>query len=130
MAIITLQELVFLNKQRSSPISNFQPSESSIQQQQFQLLVRQKRMGLNIEPLLNPQLTLWLEQLEHFIPGIFKPRKKIYLNTKWKAQLQIDKTATNLKRDKKRKQFATIKTLLAKAIILFTNTVQMGGANF
>ncbi len=54
MAIITLKELVFLNKQSSSPISNIQPSKSSIQQQQFQLLVRQKRMGLNIEPLLNP----------------------------------------------------------------------------
>ena len=52
MAIITLKELVFLNRQRSSPISNFQLSERSRQQQQFQLLVRQKRMGLNIEPLL------------------------------------------------------------------------------
>ncbi len=49
MAIITLKELVFLDKQRSSRLCNFQPSESSIQQQQFQLLVRQKRMGLNIE---------------------------------------------------------------------------------
>ncbi len=64
MAIITLKELVFLNKQSSSPISTIQPSKSSIQQQQFQLLVRQKRMGLNIEPLINPQLTLLLEQLE------------------------------------------------------------------
>ena len=90
MAIITLKELVFLNRQRSSPLGNFQTSERAIQQQQFQLLVRQKRMGLNIEPLLNPQLALWLEQLESFIPGIFKPRKKIYLGSRWKAQLQID----------------------------------------
>ena len=90
MAIITLKELVFLNKQSSSPISTIQPSERSIQQQQFQLLVRQKQMGLNIEPLINPQLTLLLEQLESFIPGIFKPRKKIYLNTRWKTQLQLD----------------------------------------
>ena len=58
MAIITLKELISLNKQRSSRLCNFQPSERSIQQQKFQLLVRQKQMGLNIEPLLNPQLTL------------------------------------------------------------------------
>ncbi len=51
MAVITLKELVFLNKQRSSPLGNFQPSELSRQQQQFQLLVRQKRMGLNTIPL-------------------------------------------------------------------------------
>ena len=84
MAVITLKELVFLNRQRSSPLGNFQTSKRAIQQQQFQLLVRQKRMGLNIEPLLNPQLALWLEQLESFIPGIFEPRKKIYLGSRWK----------------------------------------------
>ena len=89
MAVITLKELVFLNQQRFSPLANFQPSELSSKQQQFQLLVRQKRMGLDIEPLLNPQLALWLEQLSSFIPGIFEPRKKIYLGSRWKAQLQI-----------------------------------------
>jgi hypothetical protein len=89
MAVITLKELVSLNRQRSSPLADFQPSELSTQQQQFQLLVRQKRMGLNIEPLLNLQLALWLEQLANLIPGIFEPRKKIYLGSRWKAQLQI-----------------------------------------
>ncbi len=90
MAVITLKELVFLNRQRSSPLGNFQTSKRAIQQQQFQLLVRQKRMGLDIEPLLNPQLALWLEQLSSFIPGIFEPRKKIYLGSRWKAQLKIN----------------------------------------
>ena len=90
MAVITLKELVSLNQQRSSPLGNFQTSERAIQQQQFQLIVRQKRMGLNIEPLLNPQIALWLEQLSSFIPGIFKPHKKIYLGSRWKAQLQLD----------------------------------------
>ncbi|GAB4536496.1 MAG: hypothetical protein Tsb0014_24340 [Pleurocapsa sp.] len=89
MTVITLKELVSLNRQCSSPLASFQPSELSRQQQQFQLLVRQKRMGLNIEPLLNPQLALWLEQLASLIPGIFEPRKKIYLDSRWKAQLQI-----------------------------------------
>ena len=90
MAVITLKELVSLARQRSSPLGNFEMSERAIQQQQFQLLVRQKRMGLNIEPLLNPQLALWLKQLESFIPGIFEPRKKIYLGSRWKAQLKIN----------------------------------------
>ena len=90
MAVITLKELVSLNRQRSSPLGNFQASERSIQQQQFQQLVRQKRMGLNIQPSLNPQLTIWLEQLEGFIPGLSDPRKKIYLNTRWQAQLLFE----------------------------------------
>ncbi|MDJ0690180.1 MAG: hypothetical protein QNJ41_16915 [Xenococcaceae cyanobacterium MO_188.B32] len=90
MAVITLKELIFLNRQRSSPLGNFQTSELSRQQQQFQLLVRQKRMGLNIEPLLDRQLALWLEQLSSFIPGIFESRKKIYLGSRWKAQLKVD----------------------------------------
>lgn len=93
MAVITLKELVSLNRQCSSPLSNFQASERSIQQQQFQQLVRQKRMGLNIEPLLNSQLAVWLEQLESFIPGIFDPHKKIYLDTRWQAQLQLEEVS-------------------------------------
>ena len=90
MAIITLKELVLLNQERFSSLGNYPTSELSIQQQQFQLLVRQKRMGLNIEPLLDPQLASWLKQLESFVPGIFEPGKKIYLNTRWKAQIQLD----------------------------------------
>ncbi|MBE9048677.1 hypothetical protein IQ255_30595 [Pleurocapsales cyanobacterium LEGE 10410] len=93
MAVITLKELVSLNQQCSFPLGNFQASERSIQQQQFQQLVRQKRMGLNIEPLLNSQLAVWLEQLESFIPGIFDPRKKIYLDTRWQAQLQLEEVS-------------------------------------
>jgi hypothetical protein len=89
MTVITLKELISLNRQRFSPLANFQPSELSRQQQQFQLLVRQKRMGLNIEPLLDSQLALWLEQLASWIPGIFEPRKKIYLGSRWKTRLQI-----------------------------------------
>ena len=51
MAIITLKELVLLHQELFSSLGNYPTSELSIQQQQFQLLVRQKRMGLNIEPL-------------------------------------------------------------------------------
>ena len=90
MAIVTLKELILLDKRSSSPLGNSQSSELSAQQQQFQLLVKQKRRGLNVEPLLNEQHLIWLEQLESFIPGIFDPRKKIYLDTRWQAQLQFE----------------------------------------
>lgn len=90
MAIISFKELAFLNRQLSFPLSNSVNSRNSAQQRQFQLLVKQKRMGLNIEPLLDDRLSIWLEQLENFIPGIFDPRKKIYLNTKWQARLMLE----------------------------------------
>ena len=90
MAIISLKDLAFLNHQLSLPLSNAVTSTNSAQQRQFQLLVKQKRMGLNIQPLLNKPFSIWLEQLENFIPGIFDPRKKIYLHTKWQARLMLE----------------------------------------
>ena len=90
MAIISFKELAFLNRQLSFPPRNSVTSSNSIHQRQLQLLVRQKRMGLNIQPLLDDRLSIWLEQLENFIPGIFDPRKKIYLDTKWQARLMLE----------------------------------------
>lgn len=46
---------------------------------------------LNVEPLLDPQLKNWLEQLESFIPGLFESRRKIYLDNRWKSRLQIER---------------------------------------
>ncbi len=91
MAIVSLQDLAFLNRQLSFPLSDSVTSTNSAQQRQFQLLVKQKRMGLNIKPLLNDSFSIWLEQLESFIPGIFDPRKKIYLDTRWQARLTLEK---------------------------------------
>ena len=91
MAIISLRELAFFNRQLSFPLGNSVTSTNSAQQKQFQLLVKQKRMGLNIQPLLTKPLSIWLKQLENFIPGIFDPRKKIYLDTKWQARLILEK---------------------------------------
>lgn len=91
MAIVSLQDLAFLNRQLSFPLSDSVTSTNSAQQRQFQLLVKQKRMGLNIQPLLNDSFSIWLEQLESFIPGIFDPRKKIYLDTRWQARLILEK---------------------------------------
>ena len=91
MAIISLRELAFFNRQLSFPLGNSVTSTNSIQQKQFQLLVKQKRMGLDVDPLLTNPLSIWLEQLENFIPGIFDPRKKIYLDTKWQARLILEK---------------------------------------
>ena len=91
MAIISLRELAFLNRQLSFPLRNSVTSTNSAQQKQFQLLVKQKRMGLNIQPLLNDSFSIWLKQLENFIPGIFDSRKKIYLDTRWQARLILEK---------------------------------------
>ena len=91
MAIISLRELAFLNRQLSFPLRNSVTSTNSAQQKQFQLLVKQKRMGLNIQPLLDDSFSIWLEQLENFIPGIFDSRKKIYLDTRWQARLILEK---------------------------------------
>ncbi len=91
MAIISLRELAFLNRQLSFTLRNSVTSTNSAQQKQFQLLVKQKRMGLNIQPLLTKPLSIWLKQLENFIPGIFDSRKKIYLDTRWQARLILEK---------------------------------------
>lgn len=91
MAIISLRELVFLNRQLSFPLRNSVTSTNSAQQKQFQLLVKQKRMGLDIQPLLDDSFSIWLKQLENFIPGIFDSRKKIYLDTRWQARLILEK---------------------------------------
>ena len=50
--------------------------------QQLGLLVEQKRLGLNVKPILAeaPLLAEWLEYLEQFIPGLFDPRKRVYVN--------------------------------------------------
>lgn len=50
--------------------------------QQLGLLVEQKRLGLNVEPLLAeaPLLAGWLESLEQLIPGLYDPRKRVYPN--------------------------------------------------
>ena len=63
MAIISLRELAFFNRQLSFPLGNSVTSTNSIQQKQFQLLVKQKRMGLDVDPLLTNPLSIWLEQL-------------------------------------------------------------------
>ena len=91
MAIISLRELAFFNRRLSFPLNNSVISTNSAQQKQFQLLVKQKRMGLDVDPLLTKPLSIWLEQLESFIPGIFDPRKKIYLDTRWQARLILEK---------------------------------------
>ncbi len=90
MATITLKDLAFLNQQLSLPLKERATAANSLYQQQFQLLVRQKRLGLNIDSVLDDRLSVWLEELEGFVPGIFDPRKKIYLSTSWQARLMLE----------------------------------------
>lgn len=91
MAIINLYELSRLDRERSnSPLGS--TAETDNIQQQLQLIVRQKYLGLPVEKLLeeNPLLANWIEELEQLIPGIFKPKKKLYLDLNIAARLNTD----------------------------------------
>jgi hypothetical protein len=77
----------FLPDFQASKLSEISPSL----QQQFQLIVKQKQLGLPVESLLadNPLLADWVAQLEQLIPGLFKPNKKLDLDYPLTAKLPL-----------------------------------------
>jgi hypothetical protein len=81
MTLITLSELSQLIQQESVdflvPQSTDLSSISSLSQQ-FQLIVRQKRLELSVEPILRqyPLLEDWIRQLETFILAYSSLRNK------------------------------------------------------
>jgi hypothetical protein len=88
MAIIDLYELSRLDRERSdSPLGSYLETDNI--QQQLQLIVKQKYLNLPIDKLLeeNPLLASWIQELERLIPGIFKPKKKLYLDLNISARL-------------------------------------------
>lgn len=94
MTIIDLHELYQLYQSKQNNWFNLNADNNSFNrelQEQFHLIVQQKQLGLPIERLLknNPLLAEWLNQLEQFIPGLFKPNKKLYLNTPITAQIKL-----------------------------------------
>jgi hypothetical protein len=88
---ITLSELVTIYREQTNSFPNYYQTESNQLLQNLNLLVRQKRLGLNIEPLLEnyPEIARYLLQLERAIPDLFNPRKKIYLNYPITAKLPL-----------------------------------------
>ncbi|MCU0533958.1 MAG: hypothetical protein MUD14_08685 [Hydrococcus sp. Prado102] len=76
----------------SFQVSEFSEISQSLQQQ-FDLLVKQKQLGLPIKSLLasNPLLADWMAQLEQLIPGLFKPNKKLYLDYPLTVKLLVNK---------------------------------------
>jgi hypothetical protein len=90
---ITLSELITTYKQQTNSFPNYDNLESNKLLQNLNLLVRQKRLGLNIEPFLenNPELAEYLLQLEKVIPELFNSRKKVYLNRSITAKLSLSK---------------------------------------
>jgi hypothetical protein len=91
MAIIDLYELSRLDRERSdSPLGSY--LETNNIQQQLQLIVKQKYLNLPIDKLLeeNPLLASWIRELEQLIPGIFQPKKKLYLDVNISARLNTN----------------------------------------
>jgi hypothetical protein len=91
---VTLSEIIRTYKQQTNSHPNYYHLESNNKLlQNLNLLVRQKRLGLNIEPFLknNPELAKYLLQLEKAIPELFNSRKKVYLNRAITAKLSLSK---------------------------------------
>ncbi len=93
MPIINLSELTQLKSQSEGNL--FNPNQVNISvrlQQQLQLIIKQKRLGLPVEPLLdaNPLLAEWINQLETIFPNLFQPRKKLFLDVPLQAKLNHD----------------------------------------
>ena len=79
MSIINLSQLTQLKSQSKGNFFNPNQANISIElQQQLQLIIQQKRLGLPVEPLLdnNPLICNWINQLETIFPNLFQPRKK------------------------------------------------------
>jgi hypothetical protein len=103
---ITLSELISAYQKQTNSFPNYYNLESDNNLlQNLNLLVRQKRLGLNIESLLknNPEVAEYLAQLEQVIPELFDKGKKVYLNQSITAKLPLSKrehywieTAVNL----------------------------------
>ena len=93
MSIINLSELNLLKSQSEGNF--FNPNEANMSfglQQQLQLIIQQKRLGLPVEPFLdaNPVLGEWINQLETIFPNLFQPRKKLFLDVPLKGKLKLD----------------------------------------
>jgi hypothetical protein len=86
---ITLSEFIRAYQQQTNSY-NFKFNNNLLQN--LNLLVKQKRLGLNIEPLLknNPDAAEYLLQLEQAIPHLFNSRKKVYLNQSITAKLPLN----------------------------------------
>lgn len=72
----------FLESEQINDICSSSKLDMLELQRQFQLIVRQKQIGLSVESLLynHPFFPQWLEQLKEFIPTLFCPNKKIYFD--------------------------------------------------
>ncbi|HAZ46416.1 MAG TPA: hypothetical protein DDW76_32265 [Cyanobacteria bacterium UBA11369] len=68
------------------------PLVSACIQERLQLLVKQMRMGLPVEPILNnyPQFQQWVWQLKELSPTLFMPRKKLLVDIPLTAKLELN----------------------------------------
>jgi len=94
MTLFTLKELALTKSQREgkSYLHAHSPVIPTQTQQQLHLLIKQKRLGLPIQPMLkaNPLLSYWIEQLEECFPALFNPKKKLYLDVPLTGKLTLN----------------------------------------
>ena len=93
MTIISLHELTVIKQTTQGELLSSHQSEFPRElHEQLHLVIKQKRLGLNVQPLLtaNPLLNYCLEQLESLLVGIFEPRKKLFIDSTLTNQLTSD----------------------------------------
>lgn len=86
MHLLTLSDLK--PTQSNEPV----PLVSACIQERLQLLVKQMRMGLPVEPILNnyPQFQQWIWQLKELSPTLFMPRKKLLIDIPLATKLELN----------------------------------------
>lgn len=97
MTIITLSDIYQqLQHQSGNFVTSLINSNQSVSllQEQFQLAVKQKQLGLSLEYLSEEYQLIanWIEQLDCFIPGLFKPNKQVHLDLLLTAKFNIKKS--------------------------------------
>ena len=95
MSVISLHELTLIKQTAQGKLLNSHQSEFPRElYKQLDLVIKQKRLGLNVQPLLkaDPLLNHCLEQLESLLVGIFEPNRKLFIDSTLTNQLTQDYT--------------------------------------
>lgn len=129
MPIITLSDLAQIQRQKQGKLFKAQTSSvvSAESQQQLEILIQQKRLGLPIEPILkaNPLLFCWLEQLNEVFPDLFNLKKKLYLNVPLTRQLNQHKIEAKIHLGMMRKKVHLFDFSICSSSIYWHNRVKL-----
>lgn len=133
MQTITLSELKKIKAESERKFFDLnQTKYLSQMQNQLQLLIQQKRLGLPIEPFLdnNYNYKNWIEELEDLFPSLFNPKKKVYLDVPLQAKLKLNDfenitIETNLHLGIAKNQLYLFDWLIRKPVITWEERVKL-----